>query len=84
MNLSIETTSLAVMALLKAGGFDDNVRKAVEWLTNHRGGYGAWGRRRRRCWRSGDDRLFDRLDPHGAGGQRHVERKRRPRRHAEL
>ncbi|PSM32291.1 MG2 domain-containing protein [Haliangium sp. UPWRP_2] len=43
VNLSIETTSLAVMALLKAGGFDDNVRKAVEWLTNHRGGYGAWG-----------------------------------------
>ena len=42
-NLHIETTALAVMALIKAGGFDDNVRKAVEWLTSHRGGFGAWG-----------------------------------------
>jgi uncharacterized protein YfaS (alpha-2-macroglobulin family) len=42
-NLHVETTSLAVMALIKAGGFDDNVRKAIEWLTAHRGGFGAWG-----------------------------------------
>ena len=42
-NLHIETTALATMALLKAGGHDDKVRKAVEWLTNHRGGYGQWG-----------------------------------------
>ncbi len=42
-NLHVETTALAMMALLKAGGFDDPVRKAVEWLTSHRGGFGAWG-----------------------------------------
>ncbi len=42
-NLEIETTSLAIMALLKVGGYDDNVRRGVEWLYNHRGGYGQWG-----------------------------------------
>lgn len=42
-NLHIETTALATLALLKAGGHEEQVRKAVEWLTNHRGGYGQWG-----------------------------------------
>ncbi len=43
LNLTIETTSLAVLALLEAGGHDAAVRKAVEWLTSHRGGFGEWG-----------------------------------------
>jgi alpha-2-macroglobulin-like protein len=43
VNLHIETTALAVTALLKAGGADGQVRKAVDWLTNNRGGYGQWG-----------------------------------------
>lgn len=42
-NLTVETTSLAVLALLEAGGHDAEVRKAVEWLTNNRGGFGEWG-----------------------------------------
>jgi len=43
VNLHIETTSLALLALMKAGGSDDQVRKGVEWLTKNRGGYGEWG-----------------------------------------
>ncbi|MBI1949639.1 MAG: hypothetical protein HYS27_28390 [Deltaproteobacteria bacterium] len=43
VNLHIETTALAIQALLKAVGPDDHVRKAVDWLTNNRGGYGQWG-----------------------------------------
>ncbi len=43
INLHIETTALAIQALLKAGAPDDHVRKAVDWLTNNRGGYGQWG-----------------------------------------
>lgn len=42
-NLHIETTALAIQALLKAGAPDERVRKAVDWLTNNRGGYGQWG-----------------------------------------
>ena len=42
-NLQIETTALAVMALLDAGGHDSVVRKAIGWLNEHRGGYGQWG-----------------------------------------
>jgi hypothetical protein len=42
-NLDIETTALAVMALLNADGFSDNVRHGVEWLNNNRGGFGEWG-----------------------------------------
>ncbi|OGQ24393.1 MAG: hypothetical protein A2138_06840, partial [Deltaproteobacteria bacterium RBG_16_71_12] len=42
-NLHIETTALAIQALLKAGAPDEHVRKAVDWLTNNRGGYGQWG-----------------------------------------
>lgn len=44
-NLYIETTSLSLMALLKAGGrdFDTPVERGIEWLMNHRRGYGAWG-----------------------------------------
>ncbi|MBL8287373.1 MAG: hypothetical protein JNL85_05250 [Rubrivivax sp.] len=43
LNLSIETTSLAVMALLKAEGHLENARKGVAWLQNNRGGFGQWG-----------------------------------------
>jgi hypothetical protein len=42
-NLVIETTSLAAMALMDAGGYDAAVRSAVGWLTENRGGYGQWG-----------------------------------------
>lgn len=42
-SLHIETTALAVLALLKAGGQDDAVRRGMEWLVSHRGGYGQWG-----------------------------------------
>lgn len=43
VNLTIETTSLAVLALLEAGGDPGAVRKGVQWLTSNRNGYGAWG-----------------------------------------
>jgi len=43
INLHIETTSLAALALMKLGGFEDAVRKAVGWLNQNRGGYGQWG-----------------------------------------
>ncbi len=42
VNLHIETTGLAVLALMQAG-HDDAVRRAVTWLNDHRGGYGNWG-----------------------------------------
>src|SRR5205814_1174256 len=42
-NLTIETTSLAVLGLIKAGGFMPQVRHGVEWLTKNRGGFGQWG-----------------------------------------
>ncbi|MCO4773344.1 MAG: hypothetical protein KDA24_25145, partial [Deltaproteobacteria bacterium] len=42
-NLHIETTALAAMALMDAGGHDAAVRSAVSWLTENRGGYGQWG-----------------------------------------
>jgi len=43
-NLHLETTALAVMALLKSSTrFPDETRKAVEWMTQNRGMYGQWG-----------------------------------------
>ncbi len=42
-NLHIETTALAMMALMSAGGHEDAVRKAVDWLNKNRGGFGQWG-----------------------------------------
>ena len=41
--LTIETTALAVMALLQVEGHDAAVRSAVDWLNNNRGGFGQWG-----------------------------------------
>jgi len=42
-NLDIETTALAAMALMDAGGHDGAVRDAIAWLNENRGGYGQWG-----------------------------------------
>jgi len=42
-NLHIETTSLAVLALVADGGHDAEVRAAVKWLNENRGGFGQWG-----------------------------------------
>jgi A-macroglobulin TED domain len=44
--LTVESTSLAVLALIKAspnGEHDAALRRAVDWLDAHRGGYGDWG-----------------------------------------
>lgn len=41
--LVIETTSLAALALLRAGDHPGEVRKAVEWLNAHRSGFGNFG-----------------------------------------
>jgi hypothetical protein len=42
-NLFIETTALAVIALLKSGEHAPSVDRAVEWLHKNRGGFGQWG-----------------------------------------
>ena len=42
-DLQVESTALAVMALLKAGGHTARVRRAVRWLSEHRGGHGQFG-----------------------------------------
>ena len=42
-DLQIETTSLAMLALLKSGQFDDSVEKGMEWLMQKRGGHGSFG-----------------------------------------
>jgi outer membrane protein OmpA-like peptidoglycan-associated protein len=41
-NLLIETTALALVALVKSGRLAEG-RRAVEWLQRHRGGFGQWG-----------------------------------------
>ncbi|MBI4820307.1 MAG: hypothetical protein HY791_28840 [Deltaproteobacteria bacterium] len=43
MNLDIETTALAVLTLLEAGGFESELRGGVDWLVKNRGGYGNFG-----------------------------------------
>jgi hypothetical protein len=44
MNLHLETTALAVMALLKSDShFPEETRKALEWMMGNRGMYGEWG-----------------------------------------
>lgn len=42
VNLHIETTALAMMALMQKG-YPLKVRSAMEWLTKNRSGYGRWG-----------------------------------------
>ncbi|HET6613295.1 MAG TPA: alpha-2-macroglobulin family protein, partial [Kofleriaceae bacterium] len=41
--LNIETTSLAAMAMLKAGTEGDAVRRAVSWIHDHQNGAGGYG-----------------------------------------
>jgi uncharacterized protein YfaS (alpha-2-macroglobulin family) len=43
LSLKIETTALAAIALIKAGGHGGKVRQAMRWLNKNRGGYGRWG-----------------------------------------
>ena len=45
-SLTIETTALAVLALIKASPnneYEAQIRAGVDWLNGKRGGYGAWG-----------------------------------------
>ncbi len=42
-NLWVETTALATMALLKAGGHEEALRRGMAWLTDNRQGFGSWG-----------------------------------------
>ncbi len=45
-SMTIEATSLALLALLKASPnneYEGQIRAGVEWLNSKRGGYGAWG-----------------------------------------
>ncbi len=42
--LLIETTSLAALAMMKAGDdYSAKARKAIEWLNDHRNGFGGYG-----------------------------------------
>jgi hypothetical protein len=42
-NLAVETTSLAILALLKAEGHLEQARQGIAWLQGNRGGFGQWG-----------------------------------------
>lgn len=42
-NLHIETTSLAILAMLKSGDHMEQARKGINWLQNNRSGFGQWG-----------------------------------------
>ncbi|MFZ6720194.1 MG2 domain-containing protein [Undibacterium sp. Ji49W] len=42
-NLQIETTSLAILSMLKAGGHLEQARKGIDWLQKNRSGFGQWG-----------------------------------------
>ncbi len=42
-SLRVETTSLCILALLRAGGHEDQVRRAMGWLRKNRGGHGRFG-----------------------------------------
>jgi len=42
-SLAIETTALATLAMLGGQRHPEQVRRAVQWLNDHRGGYGEWG-----------------------------------------
>jgi hypothetical protein len=45
-SLAIETTALAVLALIKASPnreYEPQIRAGVDWLNGKRGGHGAWG-----------------------------------------
>jgi hypothetical protein len=40
---AVETTGLALQALLKAGGYNDLVRKSLAWIASKKNGEGNWG-----------------------------------------
>src|SRR5262249_39990758 len=45
-SLTIETTALATLALIKASPaseYEPQIRAGIDWLNARRGGYGAWG-----------------------------------------
>jgi len=42
-DLHVETTSLALLGLLKSGQFDDQIERAMEWMMQQRRGHGAFG-----------------------------------------
>ena len=42
-DLHVETTSLALLGLLKSGQFDDQIERAMEWLMQQRRGQGSFG-----------------------------------------
>ena len=42
-NLHVETTALAILALLKTDTHLEQARKGITWLQNNRSGYGQWG-----------------------------------------
>ena len=42
-NLNVETTALAILALITAGDSPDRLRGGIEWLTKSRSGHGAFG-----------------------------------------
>jgi uncharacterized protein YfaS (alpha-2-macroglobulin family) len=42
-NLEVETTALALLALLKTDQHRDAIDAAARWLLENRGGYGEWG-----------------------------------------
>ncbi|MBT3220924.1 MAG: hypothetical protein HN348_17710 [Proteobacteria bacterium] len=41
--LVIEATALAILAMLKDNGHANETREAINWMNEHRGGYGQWG-----------------------------------------
>ena len=43
LNLHVETTALAILALLKTEGYLEQARKGIAWLQNNRSGFGQWG-----------------------------------------
>ena len=40
---AVETTGLALQAFLKAGGYNDPVRKSLAWIASKKNGEGNWG-----------------------------------------
>ncbi|MFZ6641865.1 MG2 domain-containing protein [Undibacterium sp. TC4M20W] len=42
-NLHIETTSLAILTMLKSDGHLEQARKGITWLQANRSGFGQWG-----------------------------------------
>jgi hypothetical protein len=43
LNLQLESTALALMAMLQVQGNEERVQSAMDWLMDHRNGLGGWG-----------------------------------------